>query len=80
MRFFETSVTDYPLTKRHIKEYGLKSAVRHLLLHGPITGLTANTGYLSSIGPKLQTVAPGDTRAQRIEVLSSNVHTCCAGS
>jgi hypothetical protein len=38
LRCFETSVADYPLTKRHITEQGFKRAVRHLILHGPITG------------------------------------------
>lgn len=54
LRCFETSVTDYPLTQRHITEQGLRRAVRHVILHGPFAGPTAITGCLPAMGPTLQ--------------------------
>ena len=55
---FETSVVDYLLTKHHITEQGLKRAVRHLILHGPITGLTVITRCLPAMGPALHRSTP----------------------
>jgi hypothetical protein len=54
LRRLETSVADYPLTKRHITEHVLKRAVRHFILHSPVTGLNAITGCLPAMGPTLQ--------------------------
>lgn len=58
LRCFETSVADSLLTKRHITEQSLKRAARHLILNGPITGLTVITRCLHAMGPTLQSSTP----------------------